>query len=54
MLTRMLDVLDFVAATARSGQDALLTAERGRAHQPFHQAVEGARRQAGVDAVQAQ
>jgi AAA15 family ATPase/GTPase len=52
--SNLLDALDFVAATARSGQDALPTAKRGRAHQLFHQAVEGARRQAGVDAVQRQ
>ncbi|MDA0638063.1 AAA family ATPase [Nonomuraea sp. MCN248] len=39
--SNLLDALDFVATTARSGQDALLTAKRGRAHQLFHQAVEG-------------
>ncbi|WP_049556805.1 AAA family ATPase [Nonomuraea sp. SBT364] len=39
--SNLLDALDFVAATARSGQEALLTAKRGRAHQLFHQMVEG-------------
>ncbi|MEV6152640.1 AAA family ATPase [Nonomuraea sp. NPDC052129] len=39
--SNLLDALDFVAATARTGQDALLTAKRGRAHQLFHQPARG-------------